>query len=249
MSSRTRVVVFGVAASGFAALLLWGFVGLPDFGHYRGPYGLILNRTVVSARHVTNVPTAVNFDYRAIDTLGEEFILLSGAVGLALTLRSRREREERPPETPDRGLEHTSEALRIAGLALVGPLLVLGFYILAHGHLSPGGGFQGGVILASALLLACLAGEFATLRRGRPWLVMEAAGGLGAAGYAFLGLAGLLGASAYFADLVPLGPMGKITSGGTIPIANAPVALEVTAAFLIVWSELLDQALLVRRRR
>ena len=246
MSARARLALFLAAAAGFAALLVWGLTGLPDFGHFRGRYGLTLNGRAEPERHVTNVPTAINFDYRAFDTLGEEFILFAAAVGIAVTVRFRRNQEARPAEDPGARPGEASTALRLLGLVFTGPLIVLGAYIVAHGQLTPGGGFQGGVLLAAALLLVYLAGEYATLRRVRPWPLIELSESVGAGGYALLGLAGLIGASAYFANLVPLGPLGTIQSGGTIPLANLVVGLEVTAAFTMVFSELLDRSIVVR---
>jgi multicomponent Na+:H+ antiporter subunit B len=231
-----------------AAILVWGLAGLPDFGHYRGPYGLLINERGVSERHVTNMPTAVNFDYRAFDTLGEEFILFAAAIGMAVVLRFRRERESRAPDRAE-PLGSATDASRVVGLALVGPLLLLGFYIVAHGNLTPGGGFQGGVILASALLLAYLAGGYATMRRVQPWTLIEVTKSVGAAGYALIGVAGLIGAGAFFANVVPVGPVGVLQSGGTIPFGNLAVSLEVSAAFVLVFSELLEQTLVVSRAR
>ena len=71
MSRRTRIAVFAVAASGLAALLVASVVDLPAFGHYQGAYGNQLNREAVAERHATNVVTAIVFDYRGFDTLGE----------------------------------------------------------------------------------------------------------------------------------------------------------------------------------
>src|SRR5919201_1760551 len=87
MTRRSRLGLFAVSAAGLAALLLWAIAGLPDFGHYHAPYGNVLNEVVPSERHVSNVVSAVVFDYRGIDTLGEEFILFSAALGVALLLR------------------------------------------------------------------------------------------------------------------------------------------------------------------
>jgi multicomponent Na+:H+ antiporter subunit B len=248
MSLRVRTGLFAGSSVVLAAILVWGLTGLPDFGRYHGPYGLIINERAIGERHVTNLPTAVNFDYRAFDTLGEEFILFAAAVGMAVILRFRRERESRAPDRAA-ALEHATDASRVVGLALIAPVLLLGFYIVAHGHLTPGGGFQGGVILASGFLLAYLAGGYATMRRVQPWTLIEVTKSAGAAGYAIIGLAGLIGAGAFFANVLPLGPVGLLQSGGTIPLGNLAVSLEVSAAFVLVFSELLEQTLVVSRTR
>ena len=59
MSLRARFVLFGAAAACFGALLVWGTSGIPDFGHYRGRYGQILNHAAVKERQTTNTVTAM----------------------------------------------------------------------------------------------------------------------------------------------------------------------------------------------
>jgi multicomponent Na+:H+ antiporter subunit B len=246
VTPRIRLGVFLLAAAVFATVLVAGFAGLPDFGHYAGPYGTVLNHLAVPERHATDVVTAVNFDYRAFDTLGEEFILLASVLGLAILLRQRRGEHERASSEAGEGFPGSSAALRATGLALVGPVLVLGVYIVTHGHLTPGGGFQGGVVLASALLLVFLAGEYLALQRVAPHAMVEFAEAAGAAGYALVGVGGLLFSTAFFHNFLPLGTPGKILSAGTIPISNIAVAIEVAGAFVLLWSEFLDQALVMR---
>ncbi len=103
MNTPVRMALFLTAAAGFAALLAWGMWGLPDFGDYRGPYGDVINAVAVPERHLTNMASAVNFDYRGFDTLGEEYILFTAVVGLALLLRQGAARlrtsRARPPPT------------------------------------------------------------------------------------------------------------------------------------------------------
>src|SRR6266536_3227197 len=137
-------------------LLIWGFSGLPRFGDGSGPYGPVLNRVAVPERHATNVVAAVTFDYRGIDTMGEEFILFAAVIGVAILLRAMRGEAEHPPEEAARGrrVPGTSNAVRVGGLALLGPIVLFGIYVVTHGHLTPGGGFQGGVVLASGAFLA-----------------------------------------------------------------------------------------------
>jgi len=248
MSARVRHVTFLVVAGPFVLLLLWGMHGLPAFGNYRGPYGTILNRVAVPQRHVTDVVAAVNFDYRGFDTLEEEFILFVSVAGVSLLLRT--ERDEMDVEPPqDEGIVRrveTSDAVRALCLGLVAPTLVLGWYIVAHGHLTPGGSFQGGIILASALLLIYLAGEYRTLRTLSPPRRAEIIEAIGAGGFVVTGLAGLIAGVAFLQDILPLSPVGALYSAGTIPLINLSVGLEVAGGILVIMSEFLRQALEVR---
>jgi multicomponent Na+:H+ antiporter subunit B len=249
VSLRGRTALFLASAAGLGAVLIVGFAHLPDFGHYSGPYGLVLNDLAVSQRHATDVVTAVNFDYRAFDTLGEEFMLFAAAVGVMLLLREVRGEQERPhgAEAEEHRCGGSSESLHALALVLAGPLLVLGVYIVSHGHISPGGGFQGGVILGAAVLLVYLAGETVMTRWLEPGTLMEVLHSVGAAGLALLGLGGLVAGGAYFHNFLSTGTVGLLNSGGIIPLGNAAVGLEVMGATLLLASELLEQTLIVRQ--
>ena len=251
MSRRAQAIMFLVGAAGLAVLLAWGFAGLPDFGVYRGPYGDILNRVVTDERHVSEVVTAVVFDYRGFDTLGEEFILFASVVGVALLLRAGREEEEHEPhrEARARGESATTDAIRVAGLGMIGPTVLVGLAIAAHGHVTPGGGFQGGVILATASVLGFLSGEYMAFRRVNPITLIDVAEGTGAGGFVAVGVLGLLSGAAYLANVRPLGKAGDLLSGGTIPVANMAVALAVAAGFVLILSEFLEQTLALRGKR
>ena len=149
--------------------------GCPTSATTSVPYGDVLNAVAVPERHITDVVTAVNFDYRGFDTLGEEFILFAAVVGVAIILRAQRDEEEREPHefAFGRSAPRTSDAVRGLAIGLIGPTVVTGLYIVAHGHLTPGGGFQGGVVLATALLLVYLAAEYSFLRRAAPLSLIE----------------------------------------------------------------------------
>jgi multicomponent Na+:H+ antiporter subunit B len=251
MTDRVRLSVFGVAATGLLGLMLWGFAGLPDFGHYRGPYGEILNRVAVPERSTTDVVTAVNFDYRGFDTLVEEFILFAAVIGVASILRKLRgERTRRPDDdAAGRHVPPTSLPVRVTGLGLVAPTILLGIYIVAHGHQTPGGGFQGGVILATALLLTYLSADYMTMRAVGPTWLIELAEGMGAAGFALIGASGLVAGEAFFQNVLGKGTPGELLSAGTVPLSNAAVGLAVTGGFVFMLSEFLKQALTRRRVR
>jgi multicomponent Na+:H+ antiporter subunit B len=237
--------LLGLGLAGLAALLVWAFGGLPDFGHYGGPYGLVIAEVVIPQRHATSLVTAVVFDYRGIDTLGEEFILLAASAGCVALLRLRRGEREAEEREAARAPEPAA-ALRSLAAALVGPVLVVGLYIVAHGHLTPGGGFQGGVALAAALLLAYAGGQAFT-RRVHAEPVLEGAEALGAGAFALLGVGGLIAGSAVLYNFLPLGETGQLLSAGTLPVANLCVGLEVTGGVALILSEFLDQALLVHQ--
>src|SRR4051794_24524946 len=251
MSAAVRRNVFLIFGAGFAALLLWSFGGLPDFGHYVGPYGDILNASSIPERQTTAVVSAINFDYRGFDTLGEEFILFAAVIGVASLLRGLRGERFRRPDDDARGrrVRHPSIAVGVLGLGLVGPTILVGLYVVIHGHQTPGGGFQGGVILATALLLVYLSDTYVTLRRVGPMALIEFAEALGAGSFALIGFAGLLWGAAYMENVLPLGTAGQLLSAGTIPLSSVAVGLAVTGGFAFMLSEFLEQTLVVRRRK
>ena len=248
MSPAGRRLLFVPSALGLLAILVAGLARLPGFGHYAGPYGFVLNGVGVGQRHATDLVAAVNFDYRAFDTLGEEFILFAAVVGVMVLLRAMRNEREEPPRGRSEG--HTfggaSDALRALALGLIAAMIVFGGYIVAHGHITPGGGFQGGVILASGAFLVFLAGEYVAMERVAPQTLVEVGEALGAAAYGLIGLGGLIFGGVFFHNFLRLGKPGELLSSGTIPLSNIAVGIEVAGAFLMIWSEFLDQAIAVR---
>ena len=109
---------------GLAAFYLWGLSGLPGFGNYPGPYGFVIMRLAVPQTNATGVVSAVNFDYRGFDTLGEEFILFAAAAGVSIVLRRLRGERERSAvdEAADRDVPATSGAVRMVALLFTGPV-------------------------------------------------------------------------------------------------------------------------------
>jgi multicomponent Na+:H+ antiporter subunit B len=238
-----------VAAVGLVLVVggfVWAVTGIHGFGSEQSRYGFYTAHHAVPQRQTTNSVVAVAFDYRAFDTLGEEFILFISVVGVVVLLRGVRDEHEEKPEAdlvPER--RRSSEAERWLGAALVGPIAVLAAYVVTHGQLTPGGGFQGGVILMAAFAFIFLGGEWLILlrlRRGIPWPeIVDAAG---AAGFTMIGFGGLIAVGSFFANFIASGKSGSLLSGGMIPLANIAVGLEVAGATLMVLAELLDQRLL-----
>jgi multicomponent Na+:H+ antiporter subunit B len=178
-------------------------------------------------------------------------ILFGSVLGIVLILRELRDEHEGP--SLDEAEEHTfggaSEALRMLVLILVPVLLAVGGYIVAHGQITPGGGFQGGIVLATAPLALFLAGRYLRTRFVSPHTLLEVGEAVGAAGYAMVGIAGLVFVGIFFKNFLPLGIPGHLLSAGQIDVASVAVGVEVSGAFLVAWIEFLDQAIMVRRRR
>jgi multicomponent Na+:H+ antiporter subunit B len=248
MSRRGRLVLFAVAGPGFAAVLVIGLLGLPDFGKFHGVYALVVTGVALTERHATDLVTALNFDLRAFDTLGEEFILFASVTGVVLLLRHMREEDEEPSsELGNHSFSGATDALRLLSVLLASALVALGCYVIVHGALTPGGGFQGGIVLAAGPVGVLLAGRYLAFKFLAPDWALEAMDALGAAGYALFGLGGLIFASVYLKNFMPLGIPGHLLSAGFIPLNSVAVGLEVTGAFLLIWTEFLDQALIVQR--
>lgn len=236
MNAKWRLGVFWVAAAGFALLYFAGVTNLPPWGHYRGLYGQMISAVTVYERHATDVVNAVTYDYRGIDTLGEEFILFAAVLGCSVLLRE----PERPSETenPDTGLSETVKATAAASFA---SLLVFGFYLSTHGQLSPGGGFQGGVVIASASMLIYIAENFSVFKRITSHPLVEVLESLGAGFYAILGMIPLGWGLPFMTNWLPLGKTGTLISSGTIAVISCSVGLEVTAAFLLLCYTFLEE--------
>ena len=119
---------------------------------------------------------------------------------------------------------HASEIL-ISGSDVLLPLIFLfGAYIFIHGHLTPGGGFQGGVVIASGILLLMLSNISLKLNH----LVLHLVESLSGASYAAMGFLGLILAGGFLDNrFLPLGQFGALFSAGAIPVIYSLVGLKV----------------------
>jgi len=237
MTRRGRTWLLLAAGAGLAALLVAACLKLPHFGGDRHPYGDRAVRASL-ARHTANTVSSVNFDQRAFDTLGEMTILFAAVVGCVVLLRQTRDEHRARPEPAEVALPVRRYALVVLPVALLS-----GLYVVAHGQLSPGGGFQGGVVAATALHLLYLGADHRALERVRPVGAYEVADALAASAYLVTGLAGLIGAGAFLANtLLPYGTFNTLSSGGTVPLLNAAIGMEVACAVVVLLAHFLDQA-------
>ena len=245
MTRRLRIGIFVPALLGFSAVLVWGLAGLPDFGNYKGPYGFLLNHVVTPERHATNVVGATVFDYRGVDTMGEEFILFAAVMGVVLLLRSSG-RDEEEGEAHDRV---RSDAIRVVGTLMVGGGVLVGLWLIAFGYVTPGGGFQGGLAVAAGALMLYLAVGLKAFRPFGNEQIVDPVDAAGAGGYAIIGIAGLVASGSFLHNLFGPGEVGTLWSSGSIALLNWASGLEVAAANLMLFSEFIDQYLVPLSRK
>lgn len=242
MSRAGRTVMFVIGGGALAVTLVLVIVALPAFG---GSHHLYRDFAVAAAvkHHAANVVSSVNFDQRGFDTMGEEVILLASVVGVTVLLRRAEDEEQVSTPSPGRVLDATS----LGGYALLPVTLVVGFDVVAHGHLTPGGGFQAGVVLGTGLHLLYVTGRYRALERLRPVALFEYGEALGAAAFACLGISGSIVIGAFLGNFIPTGTLGQLWSAGTVPVLNVAVGVEVASGVMVLLSKFFEQALLLRR--
>jgi multicomponent Na+:H+ antiporter subunit B len=164
-----------------------------------------------------NIVTSVVLAYRGIDTLGEIAILFAAASAAGLVLGKPKKQSRQDPEG---GFILTRSADLLFPL-----LLVVGFYIILHGHLTPGGGFQGGVILAAAFFIPLLARPGSSLNHAGLSLIE----GFSGAAFIIIGLIALFKGQAFLQPMLGKGQLGTLFSAGTLPLLYLVVGLKVGA--------------------
>lgn len=246
MTRRIRKTLFVIAAVALASTFFLAYRPLAPLGAGRSDYGDLVNAVTVPERHITDAVTAVNFDIRGFDTLGEEFILFTSVIGTVLLMRRQKEEDvgDHEDHMPGRAIPRASDAARITALMLIGPSVLFGIYVVTHGQLTPGGGFQGGVILASAPVMLYLCADYKQLRRALPPQLVEISEAIGASAYILIGGASVAAGGLFLQNVLPIGTLGSITSGGIVPLIDLGVGLEVSGglclAFLAYLEELME---------
>jgi len=197
-------------------LLLFGLVSQLDFGHAPMLIGDAIDQVGVEQVGAANLVTSVVLGYRGIDTLGELAILFSAATAAGLVLGGARRRRR----------DADGGSILVIGADLMFPLLVtVGITIVLHGHLTPGGGFQGGVILAAAFFLPLLAKPGNDLNH-RALSIIE---GLAGASFIVIGLWALWSGGEFLQPMLSKGELGSLFSAGTLPLLYLAVGLKVGA--------------------
>jgi multicomponent Na+:H+ antiporter subunit B len=169
-----------------------------------------------------NVITGILLTFRAFDTLGEVAVLfmVAAAVGLVCGGKAAAQTNSRDTEaaTP------ASEIVRTASQILIPLIAIFAAYIIMNGHISAGGGFQGGAVIASAVLLLLLANPSQALNTAFLSIAESFAGVL----FVLVGIAGLVFSGGFLDNRVlPLGTFGAFFSAGATPIFSVLLGVKV----------------------
>jgi multicomponent Na+:H+ antiporter subunit B len=177
---------------------------------------VVFGETQVTEGGPANMVTAIVADYRSFDTLGEVTVLFVSSLGVALLLGGAKAKRLELNFKPN-------FMLKVGSKALFGIILMTGVYVIVHGHLTPGGGFPGGAMIASSILLLYLADDsFRTKVKG--FKVLESFAGVA---YVAIGIAGLFVADYFLVNFLDNGIVGNLFSAGIIPIIYVLIGLKV----------------------
>jgi len=140
-------------------LLLWAGQDFPEWGDVESPASQspvsshFIGNTGVDTE-VPNMVTAVLADYRGFDTMFETVVVfIAGIAVIAILSGSTTGRRRRK----DHEVEAEPDIIVTNTVRLIIPILqIFAFYVLAHGHVSPGGGFQGGVVMGASFILIAI---------------------------------------------------------------------------------------------
>lgn len=188
----------------FSALLIYAEGDLPDHGKLQSPANIHVSDQYIERSlretHTPNIVTSVLADYRGYDTLGETVVILTAGLAVILILPM-----GNVPRI--RSMRRRFENTIVDGVSrLMVPFIqIFALYVITHGHYGPGGGFEGGVVLAAGVMLLRLTlGEEYEHHRFPPQLAVA----LGTVGILIFAVTGL----------IPLATGGEFLDYAHLPI-------------------------------
>lgn len=180
---------------------------------------------------VANAVTTVVVYFRGFDTLGEIAVLFIASLGIGLMLQT---------NSTCTIKAESNFMLQTASKLLFPIILLFGIYVMIYGHLSPGGGFQGGVIIASGVLLLLISHKMFEV----PHAVIVALETFAGVAYVFIGLIGLLVLDTFLGNFLPhdISQMGMLISGGVIPLIYIIVGIKVGSEMSMIIQNIIKRS-------
>jgi len=202
--ARHWVALIVVCATG--AALLYATVDMPSFGDpLSAPNAYIgleyLKRTGPETG-VPNVVSAVLASYRGYDTFGETTVILTAGLGVVLILglggpaikrkktSAAKAKAAKINQSKILGAHHV--VLRVVSKMMIPVIIIYGAYVQFHGDFGPGGGFQAGLIIASAIILYALIFGIDAAKEAVPPSLVRLGAALGVLIYGGVGVINLL---------------------------------------------------------
>lgn len=169
-----------------------------------------------------NVVTGILMDYRGFDTFGEAMVILASVAATAMILGT--------PRTP-----HSKRRLGLLARRALSAMLPLFFvfpiYVILFGHLSPGGGFQGGVSLAVVVILIHVTFGHRFGQSRLPLKLLSTTEYVAALTFGSIGLLGIATGSAYLSNAL----INQLPGAGVIPVLNVVVGIKVAAGLSVIY--------------
>ncbi len=238
-----------IACIGTGALLVYASFDMPYFGKVDAPiHQHVAPRYLQeSAGEVgpPNVVTSVLASYRGYDTFGEVGVVFTAFIGVLLLLGAgtRKAGIERPapPNVNDESMRQKIVLREVSDL-VVAPVLIFALYVQWHGDFGPGGGFQAGVIFASAIILYALIYGIVPAQQLLPPRKLAYLPGVGLLLYAGVGVYSMLmGGNFLDYDKVASNPLDGQHYG--ILIIELGVGITVAAVMINIFFSLSERSL------
>ncbi len=236
-------------------LLLITVSELPPFGDENNPANNeVIDRYIKLGGNETgaqNIVAGMILDYRAFDTFGESAVLFTGAVSVLMILSAARRKNDEPKNKlhsgfndrnflkrapPIHELKDDDAILRGVASLSIPAIILMGCVVIINGHLTPGGGFSGGAVLSTALILCANAYGFKKVHEffnERTYIFSSSSALLIYAlskGYSFF-----TGAN-HIESGIPIGTIGNIFSAGLILPLNICVGIIVAGTLYGVYA-------------
>ena len=180
---------------------------------------------------VANAVTTVVVFFRGFDTLGEIAVLFIAALGIGLMLSNCCLEPHK---------EESNFILQKASKLFFPVIMLFGVYVMVYGHLSPGGGFQGGVIIASGVLLLLISNQNFEV----PHKLISTLETFAGISYVLIGLIGLLVLDSFLGNFLPhnISNMGMLFSGGIIPLIYIVVGIKVGSEMSLIVQHMIKRS-------
>jgi multicomponent Na+:H+ antiporter subunit B len=218
--------------------------GTPDTPANSSPLSDYYIRSIYDDTLVPNMVTAVLADYRGYDTMFETVVVFTAGAAIFLILAVGTTREKEAGIQPPARISSEppiDPIVRISTRMLVPVIQIFALYVLAHGHHSPGGGFQGGVILAASFIMMELTAELKAHGQRFTNQIAIYLGIIGILIYSGWGLASLFFNGSFLdyefvAPLIPDTP--DMARSHSMLIVETGVAFTVTSMMLLIFRQL-----------